>query len=188
MKNKVVNELNEFILKDYGITLNEISDKIKDENVLAFYSLEDDTININQYNKNIFNDYIAFIETMIHENIHKINFKKGLKDVDIEDDMQIHNEIFRNAMRDEYEIYCDNKTYTGGADMQEPRNEKAFNRILSLKMKHKRDFLRIQEIYYSKVYEPLKKEYQKEENKYKDNKGRYVIDEKGGIEIWKKDF
>lgn len=145
-----INKINELILEKYEVKLQGFGDQ--DPGVVAYYSPVDNAIFINKRNKYIFNDYYTFIVVMLHENIHKINTTKGLQDVYMEGDKQIHNEIFKNAMIDYYGLFCNNN-YNGEVDLKDHRNDDTFNEIMRNKIVDSKVFDELQREYFSKYYE-----------------------------------
>lgn len=140
------------ILEKYEVELEGFGGQDQDPGVVAYYSPVDDAIFINRKNKYIFNDYYTFIVVMLHENIHKINTRKGLQDVYMDGDKQIHNEIFKNAMIDIYGLFC-NKNYNGGVDLKDKRNDDTFNEIMRNKIIDAKVFDELQKEYFEKYYE-----------------------------------
>lgn len=147
-----INKINELILEKYEVELKGFGDQDQDPGVVAYYSPVDDAIFINRKNKYIFNDYYTFIVVMLHENIHKINTNKGLQDVFMEGDKQIHNDIFKNAMIDYYGLFC-NQNYNGEVDLKDKRNDDTFNEIMRNKIIDSKVFDELQQEYFSKYYE-----------------------------------
>ncbi len=145
-----INKINELILEKYEVELKGFGDQ--DPGVVAYYSPLDDAIFINRKNKYIFNDYYTFIVVMLHENIHKINTRKGLQDVYMDGDKQIHNEIFKNAMIDYYGLFC-NKNYNGEVDLKDKRNDDTFYEIMRNKIIDAKVFDELQQEYFAKYYE-----------------------------------
>lgn len=166
-----IKRLNDEILSKYDIVCDSLEKGEKDS-VLAFYSPITNTIHINVLNKQIFNDYIGFIETMIHENVHKINNKRGIQDIYMEGEAQIHNRAFRDAML-EFGLYCDDKSFTGSVDFKESRNKEIFNQLVINKFRDKKVFDELQEIYLKEFYI----ETTDRNNKYVDDGKKYVFDE-----------
>lgn len=145
-----INKINELILAKYEVELKGLGDQ--DPGVVAYYSPMDDAIFINRKNKYIFNDYYTFIVVLLHENIHKINARKGLQDVYMNGDKQIHNDIFKNAMIDYYGLFC-NKNYNGEVDLKDKRNDDTFNEIMRNKIIDAKVFDELQQEYFEKYYE-----------------------------------
>ena len=166
-----IKKLNDEILSKYDIVCDSL-EKGEKESILAFYSPLNNTIHINVLNKQIFNDYIGFIEAMIHENVHKINNKKGIQDIYMEGEAQIHNRAFRDTMI-EFGLYCDDKSFTGGVDFKESRNKEIFNQLVINKFRDKKAFDELQEIYLKEFYI----ETSDRNNKYVDEGKKYVFDD-----------
>ncbi len=184
-----INKINELILEKYEVELKGFGDQ--DPGIVAYYSPLDDAIFINRKNKYIFNDYYTFIVVMLHENIHKINTRKGLQDVYMEGDKQIHNEIFKNAMIDYYGLFC-NKNYNGEVDLKDKRNDDTFNEIMRNKIIDSKVFDELQQEYFAKYYEETtggdiggdidgeNDEYEKGGNSGVYDDGDYILDDGEG--------
>ena len=173
-----IKKLNDEILSKYDIVCDSLEEG-EEDSVLAFYSPKTNTIHINVLNKQIFNDYIGFIETMIHENVHKINNKRGIQDIYKEGEAQIHNRAFRNAML-EFGLYCDDKSFTGSVDFKESRNKETFNQLVINKFRDKKVFDELQEIYLKEFYIETT---DRDNNKYIDDGKKYVFIDEDGEEI-----
>lgn len=174
-KKDFINKLNEEILKDYGMKIDGFGEK--ESSTLAFFSPMSKGIYINIHNKNIFNDYYDFMETMLHENVHKINDVKGIKDTYMQGNAQIHNDNFRNAMIENYNMFC-SESHTGGIDFKDSRNNQVFKEMMIKRFKHKKVFNELQEIYFKSIYVKLS-----QVEKYEDNGETYEINDEDGIEI-----
>lgn len=180
LKKTIIKRVNEEILSDYNVTLDNFG--IADNpNVLAFYSLNNRTISVNINNKLIFNDYIQFIETMLHENVHKINHAKGIEDVDVRDDVQVHTKAFSDTFRDEYGFICDHTQINGSVDMGDYRNQEPFKKLVIKRFSHEKSFKEIRELYLNYIYEFV--ETFTERKPYQEKKGAYVWEDEDGEEI-----
>lgn len=166
--------LNKEILSKYGIVCDGIG--IERESVLAYYSLSTRTIHINRMNKQIFNDYFQFIETMIHENVHAINHAKGIRDVEMEGEAQIHIQSFRDTMQEKYDMYCDNGSFTGSVILGEKRNENALSQLMRNKFIDKKVFGMLQDYFLDNIFV----ETTDRDNKYEDNGKKYIFDDEKG--------
>lgn len=166
--------LNREIFKDSNIKIEgfDIADK---PNVLAFYRLSDKNIYLNKTNKMIFNDFFIFLETILHENVHKINHANNVEDVDFEGEVQIHNKHFRNTMIEEYGLYC-NANYNGEIDIEDSKNRNFFKETMKLKVILQNVFNEIQQIYFDEVYI----EVEQGDNGYKEKDNKYIFEEEGG--------
>lgn len=165
---ELIKYINENILKDFDVELTSF-EKASKKSILAYYSLSTKTIHINFLNKQVFNDYYVFIETMLHEQVHLINHSKGIEDVTMDGEMQDHNRAFRSLMLEKYNMYCDSTSANGGVDFYERRNEEMFKSLIVKRVKHKKFFEIARENYLKNIYKDLKiesEDYKKSENPY----------------------
>ncbi len=182
MEKIVIEKINRLLAKHNEDLYLDNFDVGESESVLAFFSPSFKTISINKNNKQIFNDYVQFIETMFHEHAHKINDSLGIKDVLIDDKKtQIHTIDFRNTLEKVFGLHCDKKEFNGSVDFHHPSNDKIFKQLINDKIRDKEDFKEIQKLYFEHIYEEPKSE--KEEEEYKKPKEKYSVDDDGGVEI-----
>lgn len=190
MKKYVIDKINNEILNVYNIKIKGF-ERMENPSILAFYNLGSEEIYINNTNKQVFNDFYIFLEVMLHENVHKINHKNGVEDVYMDGNKQIHNEGFKNAMIDEYGLYCNNN-YNGEIDILDERNRPFLIQTMKDKINFQDLFNDLQRIYFESIYEEIKQESKKqteveedieEEHKEKEELEEYIFEEIGGIEI-----
>lgn len=169
--------LNKEILSKYGIVCEGVGEE--HDSVLAYYSPATRTIHINRMNKQIFNDYLQFIETMIHENVHAINHAKGVRDIEMEGEAQIHIQSFRDTMQEKYNMYCDNTSYVGNVILGEKRNESALGQLMRNKFIDKKVFGMLQDYFLDNIFV----ETTERDNKYVVDGKKYVFEDEDGEEI-----
>ena len=175
-----IQSINDEILKDYNVKLSGV-DEAEKNSIFAFYSTSSKGIFINKYSKTIFNDYVTFIVTMLHENAHAINDRNGIMDVKMNHDIQVHTQAFSDAMREYYGLYTDDTKVNGDVSYTDSRNQEPLFELIKNKIKHKKVFEQLSELYFKYIFKDREESF--DGGKYQDNGETYVIDDEGGIEI-----
>lgn len=180
MEQLVIDIINDDILADYNVKIEAFSDMEERPNVLAFYHLISKKIYINTYNRLVFNDYLLFIEVMLHENAHYLNDMKGVEDVE---DNGVHSKVFKDSMLEYYGVYC-NKKDNGEIDIADKRNYDFLKTLLKEKTKHQETFEKLQKIYYEHIFKGQKDKIEEKTTTVdEEEKDFYDFTEEGGVEF-----